>query len=197
MTADVEAAPPNGDRRRALIVVDMSVEQVGGIHYNKKSLVDHCQQLCHNANHFFDIILDSRLWLRSPEESSLSWVYSETAQTMFVADSEGASLIPELRSDNVQFVEKNNYSCFANSKLLEILQHNDVDEVYICGINTDYCVFLTALDAFQYKFRTFVVQDAVSSTLGKAAHEEALGNLTKHMGDAVLVNTKDSIGNSS
>ncbi|KAL3923239.1 MAG: hypothetical protein SGILL_001767, partial [Bacillariaceae sp.] len=142
------------------------------------------------------MIIDSRLWLRSPEESSLAWVWPETAKTMFVADTEGASLIPELQlyydSNNImQFSAKNNYSCFANSNLLSILQDASVEEVFVAGINTDYCVFATALDSYQYKFRTFVVQDAVTSVGGKAAHEEGLRNLLKHMGDQVLVKTKD------
>ena len=83
--------------KRALIVVDMSVEQVAGINYNLKTLISNCQQLCQNSNKFFDLLIDSRLWLHSPKESSLSYVYSETATTMFVANSDGASLIPELR----------------------------------------------------------------------------------------------------
>jgi nicotinamidase-related amidase len=189
-----DTAPPAVDsRRRALIVVDMSVEQVAGIHYNKKSLISNSKLLCQNANKFFDLILDSRLWLRSPEESSLAWVYPETAKTLFVADSDGASLIPELRSFQIRFVKKNNYSCFANSKLLSILRDTQTDEVYVCGINTDYCVFLTALDSFQHKILTYVVEDAVTSVCGKTAHVEGLRNLKKHLGDQVLVTTKDCI----
>jgi nicotinamidase-related amidase len=178
---------------RALIVVDMSVEQVAGIRYNLKSLIANCRALCENSSKFFDLILDSRLWLRSKEESSLSWVWPETFETMFVAGSEGASLVTDLRTyeNYMQFVEKNNYSCFANSQLKSILDQAHVTEVYICGINTDYCVFATCLDSFQYKFRTFVVKDAVSSIGGKAAHEEGLRNLIKHFGDQVLVETKD------
>jgi nicotinamidase-related amidase len=121
--------------RRALIVVDMSVEQVAGIRYNLKSLVANCQNLCCNSSHFFELIMDSRLWLRSKDESGLAWVWPETYVSMFVADSEGASLVADLRpyAKNMQFVEKYNYCCFANSKLLSILQEAQITEVYICG----------------------------------------------------------------
>jgi nicotinamidase-related amidase len=179
--------------RRALIVVDMSSEQVVGIRYKLKSLVENCQHLCANTTKFFDLIVDSRLWLRSVSESSLAYVWPETAKTMFVAGSDGASLIPELQqyTPAMQFVVKYNYSCFANSQLLSILQASNIDQVYICGINTDYCVFATALDAFQNNFRTFVVQDAVSSVGGKSGHEEGLRNLVKHFGRDCLVATRD------
>jgi nicotinamidase-related amidase len=194
--SSLSAVKATSSVRRALIVVDMSVEQVAGIQYNLKSLITNCQKLCNNSSQFFELILDCRLWLRSKDESSLAWVWPETYVSMFVADSVGASLVSSLQpyANNMQMVEKNNYSCFANSKLLSILQEAQVTEVYICGINTDYCVFATCLDSFQYKFRTFVIQDAVSSTGGKEAHENGLKNLIKHFGNQVLAETKDCCG---
>mmetsp|Transcript_45529 Transcript_45529/g.110791 ORF Transcript_45529/g.110791 Transcript_45529/m.110791 type:complete len:202 (-) Transcript_45529:43-648(-) len=181
-------------RRRALVVVDMSVEQVANVHYNLKSLIENCRILCDNTPRVFDLVVDSRLWLRTKEESSLSWVYPETCTTMFVAGSEGASLVPDLRSYNttMRFVPKNNYSCFANSDLKPILDNAKIEEVYICGINTDYCVFATALDCFQYnKFKTYVVEDAVSSIGGQHDHNQGLQNLIKHFGKQVLVTTQE------
>ena len=179
---------------RALIIVDMSNEQVSPIEYNRKIVIQNCRKLALNENDFFDLCIDSKLWLLSPEESSLSWVWPETAKTMFVAGSEGASLIPELADISpVTFVPKNNYSCFANSKLLSTLRDAHIDEVYICGINTDYCVFATAMDSFQHMFRTFVVKDAVTSVRGKEAHVEGLHNLERHFSSNALVLTDDIV----
>jgi len=179
---------------RALVIVDMSNEQVTAIEHNRKSVIQNCRKLALNENNFFDLCIDSKLWLSNPEESSLSWVWPETARTMFVAGSEGASLIPELAGiSHVKFVPKNNYSCFANSRLLSTLQDANIEEVYICGINTDYCVFATAMDSFQHKFRTFVVSDAVTSVRGRDAHDEGLLNLERHFSSSVLVHTQDLV----
>lgn len=183
-------SPPH----RALIIVDMSNEQVSDIEHNRKCVIQNCRKLALNENDFFDLCVDSRLWLSSPEESSLSWVWPETATTMFVAGSEGASLIPELADiSHVKFVPKNNYSCYANSKLLSVLREANIDEVYICGINTDYCVFATAMDSFQNKFRTFVVGDAVTSVRGREAHIQGLHNLERHFSPKALVLTHDIV----
>lgn len=35
-----------------------------------------------------------------------------------------------------------------------------VDEVYVCGLATDYCVKYTALDALSLGFKTFLIEDA-------------------------------------
>jgi nicotinamidase-related amidase len=175
--------------RRALIVVDMSREQMSAVSYRAATVTENCRRLASCED--FDLRIDSKLWLTTPEESSLSWVWPESAKTLFVAGSKGASLIPELADCNLRFVPKNNYSCFANSDLLSILQQEDVSDVYVVGINTDYCVFATAMDAFAHKFRTYVIQDAVTSVRGKAAHEEGLRNLERHFGPDALVSTDD------
>lgn len=42
----------------------------------------------------------------------------------------------------------------------EWLKEKGVDEVFVCGLATDYCVKFTALDAVQFGFNTFLIQDA-------------------------------------
>lgn len=187
--------PKEGSHHRALIIVDMSVEQMSTVTHNATEVVANCRELALNRDGFFDLVVDSRLWLTDPDESSLSWVWPETARTMFVAGSEGASLVPALRSvPGVAFVPKNNYSCFARSGLLRTLRGAAVEEVYVCGINTDYCVFATCMGSFENHFRTFVVSDAVTSVRGKDAHEEGLRNLERHFSSKVLITTKDMVG---
>lgn len=183
--------------RRCLIIVDMSVEQVADVSYKTKQVVQNCRRLASDLD-FFHLVVDSRLWLASPNESSLSWVFPESGRTLFVKNSKGASLIPQLSDlDHLSFVAKNNYSCFCRSKLLETLQREDIKQVYICGINTDYCVFATALDSFSHKFETFVLEDAVTSVRGKHAHEEGIRNLQRHFGPSIIVKTDDLIEKSS
>jgi nicotinamidase-related amidase len=179
---------------RALVIIDMSNEQVTAVKLNRKQVIQNCRKLALNENGFFGLCIDSRLWLSSPEESSLSWVWPESAKSLFVAGSEGASLIPELGGiPHVRFIPKNNYSCFAKSDLLHTLQEADVDQVYICGINTDYCVFATAMDSFQHQFQTFVIADAVTSVRGRDAHVEGLHNLERHFSENALILTTSII----
>ena len=42
----------------------------------------------------------------------------------------------------------------------EWLKQKGVTEVFVCGLATDYCVKFTALDAVQFGFKTFLVEDA-------------------------------------
>lgn len=53
------------------------------------------------------------------------------------------------------------YSGFENSDLARILHEHDAEEVYVCGLATDYCVRASAIDACREGFEVTVVEDAV------------------------------------
>ena len=42
----------------------------------------------------------------------------------------------------------------------EYLREQGVDEVFVVGLATDYCVHFTAADAAELGFRTIVISDA-------------------------------------
>jgi nicotinamidase/pyrazinamidase len=47
--------------------------------------------------------------------------------------------------------------------LSSYLKSQGVDEVYVCGLATDYCVKFTVLDAISEGFKTFLVSDATKA----------------------------------
>jgi nicotinamidase/pyrazinamidase len=57
--------------------------------------------------------------------------------------------------------EDEGYSGFEKSDLAQILRDHDVDQVYVCGLATDYCVRASAIDACREGFQVTVVEDAV------------------------------------
>jgi nicotinamidase/pyrazinamidase len=57
--------------------------------------------------------------------------------------------------------EDEGYSGFEKSDLASILRGHDVEEVYVAGLATDYCVRASAIDACREGFEVTVVADAV------------------------------------
>ncbi|HBL34897.1 MAG TPA: nicotinamidase, partial [Porphyromonadaceae bacterium] len=57
------------------------------------------------------------------------------------------------------------YSAFeaTNLSLADYLRERKVEELYVCGLATDYCVKASALDALSLGFRTVVITDAVAA----------------------------------
>jgi nicotinamidase/pyrazinamidase len=49
------------------------------------------------------------------------------------------------------------YSAFQNTGLAELLAGLDVDEVYVCGLATDFCVKATVIDCIDEGFETIVL----------------------------------------
>ena len=68
---------------------------------------------------------------------------------------------PDAVVDVGQGRDDEGYSGFENSDLARILRAKDVDEVYVCGLATDYCVRASAIDACREGFDVTVVEDAV------------------------------------
>ena len=85
-----------------------------------------------------------------------------------VRGSHGADFHPaidEIELDAVVDVgrepEDEGYSGFEKSDLAAILRSHDVDQVYVCGLATDYCVRASAIDACGEGFDVTVVADAI------------------------------------
>ncbi|KAA3609992.1 MAG: bifunctional nicotinamidase/pyrazinamidase [Calditrichaeota bacterium] len=90
-----------------------------------------------------------------------------------VQKSDGAKFHRELNLKKViKFFQKgtnpeiDSYSGFydnghrKSTGLADYLKENNISDVYICGLATDYCVKFTALDAKAEGFKTFVIEDA-------------------------------------
>ena len=85
-----------------------------------------------------------------------------------VRDTHGAQFHPAMEGVELDAVidvgrerEDEGYSGFENSDLARVLRDRDVDEVFVCGLATDYCVRASAIDACREGFEVTVVEDAV------------------------------------
>jgi len=85
-----------------------------------------------------------------------------------VQGTHGAEFHPTMRGIRVDAVVNvgqsrvdEGYSGFEKSDLARILHDNEADDVYICGLATDYCVRASAIDACGEGFEVTVIEDAV------------------------------------
>jgi nicotinamidase/pyrazinamidase len=77
----------------------------------------------------------------------------------------------------------------------EWLKQKGVTEVLVCGLATDYCVKFTALDAVQFGFKTFLIEDA---SRGVCLRPDDVKNAIADMNRAgvVIVQSADMLGTS-
>ena len=110
-----------------------------------------------------------------------------------VAGTYGAEFYPEFDTSKVDKImnkgtnpEVDNYSCFRdspqmrNTELLDYLQEHNVDEIYIAGLTTEYCVKFSSLDGVKYGYRTNVIIDACRGVGSAREISKAVNEMTSN-----------------
>ncbi len=120
-----------------------------------------------------------------------------------VQKSDGAEFVKELDTHKIKkIIQKgtdkmvDSYSGFfdndqkSSTGLGEYLKNQGIDEVYIAGLATDYCVKYTVLDALKLGFKTNLILDA---SRGVNLNKNDVENAVKEMKDsgAKVVSSKD------
>lgn len=150
---------------KALLVIDLQNDFTAGGALAVPDGDDIAGPVRRLAEHF-DFIAATRDW-HPPDHSSFE-TQGGPWPVHCVSGTHGAEFHPAMDGIDLDAVvdvgqgrEDQGYSGFEKSALARILHDNDVDEVYVCGLATDYCVRASAIDARAEGFDVTVVEDAV------------------------------------
>ena len=114
----------------------------------------------------FDVVISSQDW--HPADS----IHFEKWPPHCIAGTQGADYHPALKKEKIGLRlfkgtanKDDGYSAFeaTNVSLSAFLQEHHIQNLYVCGLATDYCVKASALDAVKEGFHTFVITDAVAA----------------------------------
>jgi nicotinamidase/pyrazinamidase len=125
----------------------------------------------------FDFIAATRDW-HPPDHASFE-TQGGPWPVHCVQGTPGADFHPAMKDVRLDAVvdvgkgrEDQGYSGFEKSDLEQILRDNEIDEVYVCGLATDYCVRASTIDACREGFDVTVVEDAVRAVEVKPGDSE-------------------------
>jgi nicotinamidase/pyrazinamidase len=154
--------------KRALIVVDVQNDFCPG----GTLAVPHGDEVVEPLNHVIDEFLQrgepvykSRDW--HPPTTKHFADYGGVWPAHCVQNTKGAEFHPALRDDpRITIISKglgdtNCYSAFDETDLLAQLRQQNVEEVVVGGLATDYCVKSTVLDALKNGFKVKALRDAM------------------------------------
>lgn len=176
---------------RALLVVDVQKDfcpggSLGVADGNK--IIPNINKIINS----FDFVIASRDW--HPEET----VHFEKWPEHCVRDTEGAEFHDQLLKRKFSFVfdkgtrnTDDGYSAFeaTNADLNACLKDKGVDELYLAGLTTEYCIKNTALDSIRNGYKTFVFLDAIAPVDANPGDEDAALEEMQNAG-AVLLSSK-------
>jgi nicotinamidase/pyrazinamidase len=141
----------------------------------------------------FPLVIASKDW--HPKNS----VHFKKWPPHCVQDTKGADFHPQLNTSKLKKIflkgtknKDDGYSAFeaTSSNLAQFLKKEKVEELYVAGLATDYCVKATALDADKNGFETFVVEDAVAAVNVKSGDGEKALKEMAHAG-VTLINSSE------
>ena len=154
--------------KRALIVVDVQNDFCPG----GTLAVPHGDEVVEPLNQVIDEFLErgapvykSRDW--HPPTTKHFAAYGGTWPVHCVQNTKGAEFHPALRDDpRIKVIskglgDKDCYSAFDETDLASELHAQNVEEVVVGGLATDYCVKNTVLDALKNGFKVKALQDAM------------------------------------
>lgn len=166
--------------KKALLIVDVQNDFCpgGALAVNDG---DKIVPIINQIENKFDIVISSQDW------HPATTVHFEKWPPHCIAGTFGADFHPNLNTDKIDLKllkgtgnKDDGYSAFeaTNVSLIDYLHENQVSELYVCGLATDYCVKATVLDATKNGFHSYVITDAVAAVnIEKGDDKKALNEM--------------------
>ncbi len=79
-------------------------------------------------------------------------------------------------------VYKNILSAAKKPEILETFKKNKIQEVHLCGFDTDCCVLATAYDLFDLGFKPVILENLTWSTSRDNLHDAAIKMIERNIG---------------
>jgi len=150
---------------KALLIIDFQNDFTAGGALEVKGGDEIAEPLKRLAPHF-DVVMATRDW-HPPDHASFE-TQGGPWPVHCVQGTPGAELHSAMREIELDAIvdvgqgrDDAGYSGFEKSDLAELMRARGVDEVYVGGLGTDYCIRASAIDARREGFDVTVVEDAI------------------------------------
>lgn len=82
-------------------------------------------------------------------------------------------ILPEIQKKSTKIITKSKYSC-VNNDFLNYVSNNRIERLFFCGVDTEGCVLMSAVDAFEHDLSCYVLSGYCASSFGDTAHQSGL-----------------------
>lgn len=192
----------SNQKKKALVVVDVQNDFCPGGSLavaNGDEVVAPLNRLIREFLDRGEPVFKTRDW--HPAKTKHFAAYGGTWPIHCVQGTRGAEFHPALLHDShVTIISKgtnesaDGYSGFDGTNLAQLLRDKDVDEIWVGGLATDYCVKQTVLDALRHGFKVKAIANAmrpvnIDPNDGARAIEEM-----RNAGAEIVGNAKQAAG---
>ena len=150
--------------KKALVVIDV---QKAFINKNTKALPEAIRKYIIKNRHAYDFLLFTRF---VNFKNSNFVKLGHYTRCFGPPDTDIHPLLDEFLTENNVFV-KHTFSPFKSEEFVKYIKKNNVDELHICGTDTEACVLSTIIDAFDAGYNIKFLEELSGSHNGPAAHK--------------------------
>ena len=158
-----------------LLIVDV---QEGFINEHTRHIPDEIIRLI--SQNSFDHIVASQ-FINNPDSPHYQMTHWKKMMS-----SESQKLVPDLERSIERVFRKSVNSCFTD-EFHDYIKEEEIDFLYLVGIDTDCCVLKTAFDCFDLKLGFKVVLNCCASTGGKSFHDSARDIMRRSLGEDAII----------
>ena len=154
--------------RSLLLVIDLQNEFINSY---TKPLVGKIKNLLQTKN--FDFVVFTRFVnsTDSPAFARLGWKGCMDEESIKIC----------VDTANYPVFNKATYSAY-NNELVSFLRQNNIGKIYLCGVDADCCVLVTAMNLFENGYDVYVLEEYAYSTQGEVAKNHAFDILKRNIG---------------
>ena len=158
---------------KLLLVIDMQKEFIND---NTKFLIEKITKLI-EENEYDNVVFTKFV------NNDKSIFYTRLKYDGCISDERRQIVLP---INNKTIIEKTGYSALTE-ELISYIKNKNIDEIYLCGIDTEACILKSALDMFENGFNVYVLKDYCASTCGSKRHDNAIRILERNIGKEYII----------
>lgn len=156
-----------------LLVIDLQNEFINSC---TKPLVGKIKNLLQIKN--FDFVVFTRFVnsTNNPTFARLGWKGCMDEESIKIC----------VDTTNYPVFNKTTYSAY-NNELVSFLRQNNIGKIYLCGVDADCCVLVTAMNLFENGYNIYVLKEYTYSTQGNVTKNCAFDILGRSIGVNCLI----------
>ena len=159
--------------KKLLLVIDF---QKDFINDNTKDYISKIEKLINSK------IYDEIVFTKFINNENSRW-YKELSYKGCI-DKQGQDIV--IDTQEYKIFEKTTYSAL-NDELRTHIKEKNIEQIYLCGFDTDACVQKTALDLFENNYDVYVLKNYCMCSKGVELHNIIINNLKRLIGKDKII----------
>ena len=89
------------------------------------------------------------------------------------------------------FTKKASFSIFRTGEFVDFLDREKITDLYFSGMDTDACVFVSIMEAFERGYKVRLIEDLCMTHHGDEYQRNTINILERNLSKKVIINSQE------